>query len=236
MNPEKSLLAFMTAVILTAFALVGEAQTGNPPLSLIPMYGYPDIEKPAALKKADEDFIKAVVGERSREEVSKDFAGEGWRLLRIGDAANAMRRFNQSWLLNPNYYQPYWGFGAILFAQRKAAEAAAHYARALSLIDAEGEKPRLLSDAGRAYSMQGFIAAEKTKSEESFARANSLFKEAMDLDPHYANAYRYWAMSLYLEGNYERAWAIVRKSRDLGDHVMPSDFVDALSRKMPEPM
>jgi hypothetical protein len=42
-------------------------------------------------------------------------------------------------------------------------------------------------------------------------------------------------MSLYVEGNYKMAWDIVRKSRDLGGDVHSSDFIDALSIKMPEP-
>jgi len=34
-----------------------------------------------------------------------------------GNLDYAMRRYNQSWLLNPNNYQPYWGFGRILLQQ-----------------------------------------------------------------------------------------------------------------------
>ena len=236
MNGGQILFSIVTAIILTAYATAGGAQSGQLPLNLIPMYGYPDIEKPEALKKLDEDFIRSVVGtEGSREEVSKSFSGEAWRLLRNGDAANAMRRFNQSWLLNPNNYQPYWGFGALLFAQRKPSQAAMHYEKALSLINEEGEKPRLLNDAARAYSMQGFTATDKMKSEGFFAKANSLFNEAITLDPKYENAYRDWAMSLYLEGNYKTAWDVVKKSRGLGGEPLPSDFIDALSKKMLEP-
>jgi tetratricopeptide (TPR) repeat protein len=233
MNRGHILLSIVTAIVLTAYASAGGAQSGKPPLNLIPMYGYPDIEKPEALRKLDEDFIRSVEG--SREEASKRFAGEGWRLLSKSDAANAMRRFNQSWLLNPNNYQPYWGFGALLFAQRKPFEATTHYEKALSLINEESEKPRLLSDAARAYSMQGFIATDKMKSEEFFGRANSLFAEAIKLDPQYGNAYRYWAMSLSVEGNYKMAWDIVKKSRAVGGDILSSDFIDALSKKMPEP-
>jgi len=214
----------------------GGAQSGNPPLNLIPMYGYPEIEKPEALKKSDEDFIRSVVGtEESREEVSKRFAGEGWRLLSNGDAANAMRRFNQSWLLNPNYYQPYWGFGALLLAQRKPSEAATHFEKALSLINEESEKPRLLSDTSRAYTVQGALATDKMKAEEYFGKANLLLDEAVTLNPKYGNAYRNWAMSLYYQGNYEKAWTMVRNSRGLAGQELSSDFINMLSKQMPEP-
>jgi Flp pilus assembly protein TadD len=184
MHHGNILLSIVAATILAACASAGAPQSGNPPLNLIPMYGYPKIEKSAALKKADDDFIKAVVGTAgSREEVSRGFAGEGWRHLGNGDAANAMRRFNQSWLLNPNNYQPYWGFGALLLAQRKPSEAATHFEKALSLINEESEKPRLLSDASRAYSAQGAFAADKMMAEVFFGKANSLLDEATKLNP-----------------------------------------------------
>jgi tetratricopeptide (TPR) repeat protein len=226
----------MTVIILTACASAGGPQSGNPPISLIPMYGYPEIEKSAAFKKADEEFIKGVVGtEVSREEASKGFAGWGWKLLSNGDAANAMRRFNQSWLLNPNNYQPYWGFGALLLAQRKPSEAATHFEKALSLINEESEKPRLLSDASRAYSVQGAFATDKMMAEGFFGKANSLLDEATKLNPKYGNAYRNWAMSLYYQGNYEKAWDMVKNSRGLAGEELSSDFINMLTKKMPEP-
>jgi tetratricopeptide (TPR) repeat protein len=236
MNRGSLLLCIATAIAVTAYASVGKAQSSNPPLNLLPMYGYPDIEKPAALKKADEEFIKEVVGkEGAREEAGKRFAGEAWRHLSKGDGANAMRRFNQSWLLNPNSYHPYWGFGVLLLALRKPSEAATHFEKALSLIDEEGERPRLLSDASKAYSIQGAQATDKMKAGEFFGTANSLLNEAIKLDPKYGNAYRNWAVSLYYEGNYEKAWEMVKNSRGLGGQELSSDFINMLSEKMPEP-
>jgi len=43
---------------LKARVLLGGPQGVDSPANLIPMYGYPEIEKSAAQKKADEDFIK----------------------------------------------------------------------------------------------------------------------------------------------------------------------------------
>ena len=236
MNHRNICLSIMTAIILTACASASVSQSGSPPINLIPMYGYPNIEKSAALKKADEDFINSVVGTiGSREEASKAFAGKGWQYLSKGDAENAMRRFNQSWLLNPNYYQPYWGFGVLLLGQAKAAEAANHFEKALALIDDDKEKPRLLSDAARAYSLQGATATDKMKSVEFFGKANSLFGEATKLDPQYGDAYRAWAHSLYVEGDYNKAWEMVKRSRAFGGRNFSSEFIDALSKKMPEP-
>ena len=235
MNHRNILLAIMTVIILTSCASAIGPQSSTPPINLIPMYGYPDIEKSAAQKKSDEKFIKSVVANSgTREKASKEFAVEGWRHFK-GDTENAMRRFNQSWLLNPNYYQPYWGFGALLWAQENTDGAIIHYNKSLSLIDDNREKPRLLTDTARAYSKKGFTATDKIKSKEYFREANSLFNTALTLDPHYDNAYRDWPRSLYLEGNYTKAWEIVKKSHALGSHDFDPKFIEALSRKMPEP-
>ncbi len=226
----------LTAIILSAGATYApKIEADKLPINLIPMYGYPDIEKSEEQKKADKKFIRTVVANSgTREEGSKMFAAEAWRNLGKGDAANAMRRFNQSWLLNPKGYLPYWGFGALLLAQGKATKAVTHFEKALSLINEDGEKPRLLTDTARAYSIQGSRTTDSTKSKKSFGKANSLFSEAIRLDPQYANAYYAWALSFYIQGNYKKAWDMVKKSRGLGRDINPK-FIDALSRKMPEP-
>jgi len=200
------------------------------------MYGYPDIKKTAAQEQGDKIFIEAVSAKNgSREKASEVFAVEAWRNLRARYNANAMRRFNQSWLLNPDNYQPYWGFGALLWEEGNADEAIKYYNKALLMIDDNEEKPRLLTDTARAYSKKGFTAADKIKSKEYFGRANSLFNEALTLDPHYDNAYRDWPRSLYLEGKYKKAWEIVKQSRSLAGRDLSRDFIKALSKKMPEP-
>lgn len=76
----------------------------------IAMYGQPEIARPDFLKKADEDFIKqATSGFGSREAASKAWFAEAEKFMSQRNLDFAMRRYNQSWLLNPNNYQPYWG-------------------------------------------------------------------------------------------------------------------------------
>lgn len=224
------LFSIVTAIILTACA------SAPPPINLLPMYGYPEVEKPENLKKADEDFINSAIAEHgSREKATKAYAFFGVMFESKGDTENAMRRYNQTWLLNPNSFQPYWGFGSLLLAQGKAAEAATHYEKALTLLDDNSVKPRLLSETSKAYTAQGISATDKMKSAEFFEKANSVLNEAIKLDPKFGFAYKTWAKSLYQEGNYEKAWYMVKKSRGLEGGEISSDFIDKLSKKMPEP-
>ena len=230
----------LVAIMLSACAFPYRSiiDTDNNPINLIPMYGHPKIEKTEDQKKADDHFIKTVSGNSgSREKASKEFAAEGWRYRQKGDSDNSMRRFNQSWLLDPDYYMPYWGFGALLLAQGKAAEAAPHFDKALSLIDDDREKPRLLVNSARAYAFQGIdmTTTDKVKSNEFFEKANSLFNEALKLDPKYGNAYRVGAFIYYCQGNYKKAWGLVKRSRALDSYDFDPKFIEALSMEMSEP-
>ena len=42
-----------------------------------------------------------------RKKASDDMAVRGWQYLRAGDHSDAMRRFNQSWLLNTTCFRRY---------------------------------------------------------------------------------------------------------------------------------
>ncbi|TNF99262.1 MAG: hypothetical protein EP297_06020, partial [Gammaproteobacteria bacterium] len=176
-------------------------------INLIPMYGYPEIQKTEDQIKADEKFIKTFSD--SRKKSSREFAARGWYYLQEGDEDTSMRRFNQSWLLDPDYYSPHWGFGVLLKLDDRAGEAVVHFDKALSLIDEQNkEKPRLLLDAAGAYAIQGRLAKtnNKTRSEEYFHKANQLIDEAILISPEFGAAYIFGAQIYYDQGDYKKAW------------------------------
>ncbi len=226
-------------------------------LNLIPMYGYPHIEKPDWYKKADEAFIRCLLVEASaaqnpaeedkgcdhsfltREDASKHIARLGWNYFHKGDYSTAMKRFNQTWLLNPNNYAAFWGFGLLLSKQDKLAESISYFERSLSLVDSQ-DKDRLyvLNDAANAYSTLANNETDKAKAQAFFAKANVLLEEAVNSDPQNGKSYINWAISLYFQGDYLRAWKMVKKSRSLKDCgcADAKTFVEtALSKVMPEP-
>lgn len=228
----------------------GGIGTANVPINLLPMYGYPGVQKTEAQKRLDEDFIRDVSkSQGSRENAGKEFAARGWFYLEQGEAAISMQRFNQSWLLNPNNYMPYWGFGVLLKRQGKAAEGVPYFDKALSLIDGQhSDRPRLLADAAMAYADLGHSLAttDKSKSVQYFKKANSLAKETLILDSRFGDealrlqwefreAYSYGAYVYHDQGSYEAAWEVVKKSRASGGYVFESGFIEELSMKMPEP-
>ncbi len=214
------------ALILLTIVMAGCAtSTTGPRIDNVPMYGQPATPRPEALLKADEDFInQASAGfGGSREAASKAWYAEGDRFLRELNLDYAMRRYNQSWLLDPNNYQPYWGFARVMVQTDRFGEAVQYFETARKLCDDNYQKVALLSDAGVAYSFSG-----------NFKIANERFQESTALDPKYANALLRWSQSLHRESNYTEAWNKLKQARLLGVRVPEAYFRD-LSEKMPEP-
>ena len=213
-------------IALIALVIAGCATAPTVPrIDNVPMYGQPATPRPESLRQADEDFIKKAAAGfgGSREDASKSWYAEGDRFLRELNVDYAMRRYNQSWLLNPNNYQPYWGFARVLTQTDRFSEAIQHFETAKKLCDDNYQKVALLSDTGVAYSFAG-----------NFQLANQQFRESTALDPKYANAWLRWSQSLYREGNYADAWSKLKEARSLGGSI-PEAFLRDLSQRMAEP-
>ena len=204
----------------------------------IPMYGQPAIPRPEQLKKADEDFIKeAVAGLGTREAASKAWFAQGEEFLQKRNLDFAMRRYNQAWLLNPNNFQPYWGFGRVMLERGKFDEAIEHLERSKALVDDQRQKIALLVDLGTAYSVKAEAVSKASTADGArlFALANQAYSEALSVEPKYGNGWRRWAMSLYEQGDYAQAWEKVKQARAQNARPLPPAFLRALEQKMPEP-
>jgi tetratricopeptide (TPR) repeat protein len=225
-------------LVILVLVLAGCAAAPGTRIDNVPMYGQPQTPRPPFLKDADETFInQAVAGLGSREVASKAWAAQADKFMAENNLDFAMRRYNQSWLLNPNNYQPYWGFGRVMLEWGKVDESIEHFEKAKLLIDDDYQKVAFLADMATAYS----VKATRTPSDQAtervkyFAEANKLYGESIAMDPKYANAWRSWARSLYFEGRYAEAWEKVNKAKTLGAPAFPPAFLKALDEKLPEP-
>jgi len=209
--------------------LAGCASSGNARIDNVPMYGQPGIERPDTLKTADENFIqKAISGFGTREAASKAWYAQADKFMREGNLDYAMRRYNQSWLLDPENYQPYWGFARVLLEQDKIDEAILHLEKAETLINDPYQKVALLSDMGSAYTYKG------NQNPSYFTKANKKFSESTELDPDYPNSWRRWAYSLYEQEKFKEAWEKTEKAQNLNARPFPASFLSALKSKLPK--
>jgi tetratricopeptide (TPR) repeat protein len=210
-------------IFAISMGVLGCMPPGAVRIDNVPMYGQPEAERPEILKKADEDFIKqASAGFGSREEASKAWWLVGEKFMSEGNLDFAMRRYNQSWLLNPDNYQPYWGFGRVSLAHGKVDEAIRFLEKAEELNDDAYQKVALLADMGTAYT------------HKDFAKANAKFAESIKLEANYPDAWKRWAISLYMQGDYKGAWDKFIKAESHGA-TFPPKFIAELEAKMPRP-
>ncbi|MBI3221630.1 MAG: hypothetical protein HYZ46_00760 [Nitrosomonadales bacterium] len=227
-------LIFVASIVLSGCAMQPTIRSDE----ILPMYGQPEAIRSDEQKWADEEFIKQAAASfsGSRERASTALWREGEEQVDRGNLDFAMKRYNQSWLLNPNNYRPYWGFGRVLAQKEKPDEAIAQLERALQLIDDPYQKVALLSDRGMVYSQKAFYTNAENKRELAhwFELANASFEESTSMDASYKNSWFGWARSLYFEGRYAEAWVKVKKARELGVSF-PISFIKSLGEKMTEP-
>lgn len=153
-----------------------------------------------------------------------------------GNLDYAMRRYNQFWLLNPNNYRAYWGFGRVTLERYKEDEAIGYFEKAIKLCDDAYQKTGLFSDTGTAYSYRAASTPENKPEERAhyFDLANQRFVASTTLNPKYGNAWLRWSQSLYREGKYADAWKKLKNARSLGVNATEI-YLNNLSEKMPEP-
>ena len=206
------------------------------PINTIPMYGYPTITKTKKQEEADEEFIRSVTLEfGSREKASKNFSIWGWTEHTKGNYAEAMKRFNQSWLLDKNYYQPYWGFGAIALVKNKPSEAFPYFEKSLKLIDDEKERPKLLVETARSYAWEGHVLKsinQPIEAEKFLNKAISLIDESLKLDPKNGRAYYFGVQAYRSQGNYKKAWEMVEKARKEANYEFDEKLITTLTKEM----
>jgi tetratricopeptide (TPR) repeat protein len=232
------ILAALIFSLLTVLP-VQNCIAGDMPINLLPMYGAPEVVKTDEQKKSDEVFIETATQScGSRQKAAVVIFYEGGRYLSEGDLDNAMRRFNQSWLLDPENYMSYWGYGKIFMKKLMMEKSIGYFERSLLLIDLNPiadlaqNKPLLLTDVAIAYSIASII--DKSKAADYREKSYNLFQKAIQLYPDFLPAYKVSIDFYILNKEYAKAWDVVHKARKAGIQDLPEKRLNELAEKMPE--
>jgi Tfp pilus assembly protein PilF len=228
MRPTPCLI--ITLILLWASAPLAFAQ----PVDQVPMYGGADRSIHPILRAADEKLIEDTTRHYgSRLKASAAFVENGFAYYARDDLANAMRRFNQAWLLDSNNPEVYFGFGAVLHDKGMNCAASAQFDKAASFGRyVQGLTP----DAARLL----VLCAQEDKSLTEgaraalFARSDALYAEALAKEPNKGYVHASMATAMYWRGSYPEAWAAVARARAFGGKLSER-FLQALSQKMAEP-
>ncbi len=100
--------------------------SGQQVYNTIPMYG--EVPKSDEIKKIDDDFRKECLKEYKTLDSSVNVQIYfGWSYYYHDTLKTAMKRFNQAWLLNPEFPDSYFGFAALLETQGNKKDADRFY-------------------------------------------------------------------------------------------------------------
>lgn len=193
---------------------------------------YEGLQKNDAQKLADENFIAGIDAfyKGNRRNACEDISDRGWELLRRGKIPDAMRRFNQAWMIENKCGKAIWGMAVVQARLGKIPSS-------LQLFD-EAE-PFLSQDLDFSvdYAKTVGIAGGLTKNEailrDAFVRFESLYKKY----PKHTLNLENWAITLFMIGNYVEAWKKVELAEATPRHdELDKKFIAALQSKMARPL
>jgi tetratricopeptide (TPR) repeat protein len=223
---KTSLTSLLLALILgTALHQTVAAQNIN----LEPKYGL--VAKTEQQQAADQSFLDEVDRQTGgdRAKAAEQVALLGWSLVRKNAPQDAMRRFNQAWLLDHSNGPALWGMAVLESAKGKRPEA-------LKLM-AEAE-PQLRGnvdfevDYAKAVSVVGLQTKDKALLADAAKRFDAMYQQHPD---HAANLQN-WAILLYYTGDYRGAWSKIQLAENApGSMPMDAKFIAALEAKMARP-
>lgn len=220
----RTLRILLMIVIGLAFSIVSAQDLG-----LQPKYG--SLPRSEAQAAADAAFI-ASIGEMyggDRRKASDDIAGRGWQLLRQGNRSEAMRRFNQAWLIDHSCGVALWGMAAVQSLSGKHDQSLKLFAEAERFVGGDID---FAADYAKAVGFAGALAKNEALLNDAFLRFSSVYEAA----PQHTQNLQNWAIVLYYLGNYAEAWAKVKLAEVTPRHAeLDPKFLAALRNKMPRP-
>jgi len=198
-------------------------------ISLLPKYG--STVKNESQRSADERFLAGIDEQYKgdRKKAAQDAIRHGWQSLRQGNSQEAMRRFNQTWLIDEGNAEALWGMGAVLGGNGKSAESLKLFKEA---------EPGLRDDIDFEvdYALALGSAAVDAKDEAALQLAYKRFAGIHKKAPQHTLNLQNWAITLASTGNYAEAWKkIILAEATPRRAAIDPGFVAALQKKMPRP-
>ena len=198
-------------------------------ISLLPKYG--SAVKNEAQRLADKRFLAGMdeqfQGDRIK--AGQEARKRGWQSLHQGNLDEAMRRFNQAWLIDEGNADALWGMAAVLGSKGKSAESLKLFKEAEPALrdDIDFEVDYALALSGVAVDTKNEAALQQVY--EKFA---SIHKKAPQNTLNLQN----WAITLAATGNYAEAWKkIILAEATPNPAAISPGFVAALQKQMPRP-
>ena len=216
-------------VLLTAALILSANLACADDRNLLPKYG--GLPETDWQKAANTSFISGMEEDYHGDlkKASMDMAMRGWQYLAAGDLDDAMRRFNQAWLLNKKNGTALWGMAAIQASSGKYDDSLKLFAEAERFV---GSEINFSVDYARTVGMAGVERKDDGLIKEAFHRFERIYQKA----PQHTKNLQNWATTLFGIGRYSDAWEKVKlaEATPNKDELDPR-FLAALQSRMPRP-
>ncbi len=213
--------SMLVCALLCLVSLWSHAQ-----FNLQPKYG--GQAKNAAQLAADADFLAGMdkLFNNDRAKAAEEAATRGWTLYRGGKSDDAMRRFNQAWLLDPENGSALWGMAVIEMSKEHIASGRALFEEAAKTLSQDID---FQADFVRTKAQLADSEAELEATWPEFARIHAKA-------PNHTLNLQNWAISYFAVERYRDAWEkILLAEKTPRARELDPRFIKALSEKMPRP-
>ncbi len=198
--------------------------------NLLPKYG--GLPLTAIEKEINDKFVSGMDEDYHGDlkKASMDMAARGWQYLAAGDYDDAMRRFNQAWLLNKKNGIALWGMAAIESSSGKFDDSLKLFAEAKKFVGSD--EINFSVDYAKAVGKAGVAQKDDALLKDAFDRFENIYRKAPQNTLNLQN----WATTLFSVGRYPEAWAKVKLAEAAPNNGgLDPRFIAALQSRMPRP-
>lgn len=199
---------------------------------LLPKYG--DKIKTDEELKADNHFIETTINQPvykgDRTAASIHMVKLGFNYLYQGDLKTAMYRFNQSFLLDKNNSDIYWGYGTVYLVLGNLEEAKKQYEEGLIINPVN---TNILTDLGTNYISQYYnmFKEDPINAQNNIYNALEYLKKSFLLDPKNQNTLFKLSLSYLILNDCKNATDFYEKCKQLGGTPITEEFTNELKKR-----
>ncbi len=221
-------------MLLILFTLTGCQHTG---IKKYPFYG--NKIKTEQQVKFEKKLIESTIKKfGNKKKGSSNAVRAGWKAYYSDKKETAMKHFNESWILNPENAQAFYGFGVLLYEQNKLLEAKKIF---LKCTELDPEYGMAFCQLAVTHKEIGMDATKKYRNIEHnelskninhalyyIEKASTLSKKDKDL----AYIFYEWSYLLAMKKNYKKAVSKALISQKYDNQFISSDFIDNLKKNL----
>ncbi len=162
---------------------------------------------------ADREFVNQELASfhngNAKDSACEFLSARGWRSLHNGDAATAIKRFNQCWLIDSTNGKCFWGFGTYEGYVGNRELATEYLEKAADMLP---DNFSLQTDLATEYAQRAFDARQD--SALYMEKARRILKTVSEAHPNDEKVFCRWAEIEAVNGDLHKACKLIARCKD----------------------